>query len=60
MTTAIMAILKKLIVSMLGKAFLEWLLFWVAELIVESTKTEHDDKFFWKVKEAYYDKSNRG
>ena len=53
--TALRAIFIKLISAIAAKAFLEWLLFWVADLIVKSTKTELDDKFLKELKAAYND-----
>jgi|TARA_R110000765_G_scaffold88064_3_gene168480 hypothetical protein len=47
----IAAVLKGIIVKLATKAFLEWLLFWVAEMIVKSTKTTKDDEFLAKIKE---------
>jgi len=44
------------VVSILTKAaskeVMEWLLFYVADIIVKSTKTPHDDAFLAKIKEA--------
>lgn len=51
--SALRAIFIKLIATMATKPLLEWLLFWVAEAIVKSTKTPHDDVFVAKLKEAY-------
>lgn len=45
------SILKGIIVKMASKAFLEWLLFWVADMLVKSTKTTKDDEFLAKLKE---------
>ena len=50
-------------VSVLTKAaskdVMEWLLFYVADMIVKSTKTPHDDAFLEKIKEAN-DKAKEG
>ena len=35
--------------------FIKWLFFYVGEQIVKSTKTDHDDLFLAKIKEAYED-----
>ena len=35
-----------------SKAFIEWIFFYVAEQVVKSTKTPHDDEFLRKLKEA--------
>jgi len=57
MGTAILAALRaifiKLIAAMAAKPLLEWMLFWVADIIVKSTKTEHDDLFLKKLKDSY-------
>jgi hypothetical protein len=36
-----------------SKAMLEWLLFWVAEMVVQSTKTTKDDAWFKEFKKQY-------
>ena len=46
-------VLKGIVVKMASEAFLRWLLFWVATMIVESTKTTKDDEFLAKVKELH-------
>ena len=51
----IASVLKGIIVKMASKAFLEWLLFWAADMIVESTKTKKDDQFLAKLKELNKD-----
>ena len=43
----------KLITSFASEKFLEWLLFWVAQKIVDSTETPQDDEFLKKLREAY-------
>ena len=57
MGTAILAALRavfiKLVASMAAKPLLEWLLFWTADIIVKSTKTQHDDEFVRRLKESY-------
>lgn len=35
-----------------SKEVMEWLLFYVADVIVKSTKTPHDDAFLAKLREA--------
>lgn len=50
---AVPALLTKVFMSLASEKMLEWFLFYVAEHIVKSTKTKHDDVFFEKVKEAY-------
>lgn len=48
---------KKLItqiaLSLISEKFLEWALFNIAEKIVKSTATPHDDEWLKHVKEAY-------
>lgn len=48
------AILTKLILSMASEKVLEWLLFWVVDMIVKSTETTKDDEFAQKIKQVYY------
>mgnify|MGYP001176918573 CR=1 FL=1 len=43
----------KLVMSLATESFIEWLFFYVGELIVKSTKTQHDDIFLAKIKEIY-------
>lgn len=50
---ALGAILVKLFAAMATEVLLEWLLFKVAQLLVDSTKTKHDNEFLKKLKEAY-------
>lgn len=42
-----------IIMSMASEKFIEWLMFYVAEHIVKTSKTKHDDKFLKEVKESY-------
>jgi len=51
----IASVIKSIIIKMASKAFLEWLIFWAAEMIVESTKTTKDDEFLAKLKELNKD-----
>jgi len=51
----IASVLKGIIVKLASKAFLEWLIFWVAGMIVDSTKTTKDDEFLAKMKEIIKD-----
>lgn len=37
--------------KLLTAAALEWLVLWAGEMLVKSTKTPHDDEFFYKLKE---------
>ena len=51
----ILSVLKGIIVKLASKVFLEWLIFWVAEMLVESTETTKDDEFLAKMKEIIKD-----
>ena len=44
-----------MIMSLATERFIKWLFFYVGEQIVKSTKTDHDDLFLAKIKEAYED-----
>lgn len=50
---AALSVLKKILLSLLSEAFLEWLFFWAGQMLVDSTKTTKDDEFLRKVKEVY-------
>ena len=50
---ATVAFLIKLIMSLATEKFIAWLFFYIGEQIVKSTKTDHDDVFLAKIKEAY-------
>ena len=54
-----MSVLTKLFMSMASEKLIEWLLFYVAERVVKSTKTPHDDAFYAKIKEAYLADKNK-
>lgn len=56
---ATVAFLLKLIMSLATEKFIKWLFFYVGEQVVKSTKTDQDDLFLAKIKEAYdgYDSS---
>lgn len=43
----------KLGVAMISEKFIEWAFFEIAERIVKSTATEHDDVWLKKIKEEY-------
>ena len=45
--------LKTILLKVAGEKLITWMLFWSAQLLVESTKTKHDDVFLAKVKEIY-------
>ncbi|MGL5015958.1 MAG: hypothetical protein ACRC6V_17020 [Bacteroidales bacterium] len=57
MTTMFILALKKLLtkfaLSLISEKFLEWAFFSLAEKIVLSTATDHDDKWLAKFKEVY-------
>lgn len=40
-------------ISMISEKFIEWAFFNLAEKIVKSTATPHDDEWLAKIKEAY-------
>lgn len=46
-------LLTQIAISMIGERFLEWAFFNIAEKIVKSTETPHDDEWLKKIKEAY-------
>ena len=52
--TALKSILTKLILATASEKVLEWLLFWVVDMIVKSTETTKDDEFAQKIKQVYY------
>lgn len=48
------ALLTKILLTALSEKALEWVLFWIVGLIVQSTKTDKDNEFYEKFKELYY------
>lgn len=50
---ATVAFFIKLIMSLATEKFISWLFFYIGEQIVKSTKTDQDDLFLVKIKEAY-------
>ena len=46
-------VIKNIVLKVLSEKFFEWLFFWAARMLVESTKTNKDDEFLEKVKEIY-------
>ena len=50
----------KVFMTVASAQLMEWLLFYVAEQIVKTTKTTHDDKFFSEIKKAYHDGEDKG
>ena len=53
-TAGVVAALKSIVLKVASKKFFEWVFFWAAEMIAESTKTSKDDTFVAKAKEIYY------
>ena len=53
LVTVLKTLVKKVLLGVMSEKFLEWLLFWAAKSLVESTKTKKDDEFFTKIKEVY-------
>lgn len=47
-------LLTNIAVSLISEKFLEWALFNIAEKIVKSTETKHDDEWLKMVKESYH------
>lgn len=56
LVTALFSVLKKILLKMAGEKFLFWLLFWLGDIIVKSTKTTKDDEFLNQLKEITKDK----
>lgn len=56
---ALTTILTRLLASMATEKLLEWAMFKVADAIVKSTKTAHDDAFLVKLKDVYNEQGNR-
>jgi len=48
-----MALLTKLLMATCSEKVIEWAFFYVAQAIVKTTKTNHDDEFYNQVKAAY-------
>lgn len=48
----------KMVMSLATEKFIKWLFFYVGEQIVKSTKTDQDDLFLAKIKEAYEDNAH--
>lgn len=53
---AAVTIIKRIVLKVASEKFFEWLFFWAAKMLVESTKTDKDDAFLAKAKEIYFDK----
>ncbi len=56
---ALKSILTKLILATASEKVLEWLLFWVVDMIVKSTETTKDDEFAQKIKSVYYGEESK-
>lgn len=54
-----LAVIVKVLTKAASKEVMEWLLFYVADIIVKSTKTPHDDAFLEKIKEANKEASEK-
>lgn len=50
---ALLSVGMRLLAAMGSEKLIEWALFKIADVIVASTKTPHDDAFLEKLKEAY-------
>ena len=50
---ALVSVVKNIFLKVVSEAFFEWLFFWAARMLVDSTKTTKDDEFYFKVKELY-------
>ncbi|MGB0943659.1 MAG: hypothetical protein ACPGUE_14710 [Marinomonas sp.] len=48
---AVFNVLKSILLKMASEKFLYWLLFWVGDIVVKSTKTPKDDEFLAKLKQ---------
>ena len=46
-------VMKNIILRTLSEKFFEWLFFWAAKMLVDSTKTNKDDEFLEQVKKVY-------
>ena len=53
--SAILSLLMKIGKSMITDAFLEWAFFWIAERLVESTETSHDNQWLDQIRKSYED-----
>ena len=49
----LMGALKNIFMKVVSEKFFEWLFFWSAKALVDSTKTTKDDEFLGKVEELY-------
>ncbi|HHP0467309.1 TPA: hypothetical protein ACRZZI_004970 [Vibrio harveyi] len=51
---ALIAFGTKLFMSVATEKMIEWLFFYIAEQVVITTKTTHDEEFLQQLKKAYY------
>lgn len=54
---ALMSILTRIFMAAASEKMIEWLLFRIADEVVKSTKTPHDDEFLKEIKAAYNKKA---
>ena len=54
---ALMSVLTRIFMAAATEKMVEWLLFKVADSIVKSTTTPHDDEFLKEIKEIYAKKN---
>lgn len=49
----IVSVIKNILLKVLSEKFFEWLLFWAAKMLVDSTETTKDNEFYEQVKKVY-------
>ena len=49
----LVSVVKNILLRTLSEKFFEWLFFWTAQMLVDSTKTTKDDEFLTQVKAVY-------
>ncbi|MGL5014612.1 MAG: hypothetical protein ACRC6V_10035 [Bacteroidales bacterium] len=52
-------LLANIAISLISEKFLEWAFFNIAEKIVKSTETKHDDEWLAKIKEAFQESKEK-
>ena len=60
LTKGIVSVATKMFMAAASEAMIKWLLFFIAEQVVKSTKTPHDDMWLAKMKREYEGKSGVG
>ena len=50
---ALVGALKNIFLKVVSEKFFEWLFFWAAKSLVDSTKTTKDNEFYDKAKELF-------